>query len=510
MRYTLVRIVVLCLVLCSQLTQCANFVMFMAQTRSHVFPFLSIAHELEKYDHTVTFVLSTSMKKKLESEGINVEYIIAKSLDDPAFIESIAALSESQMTNYTGFMPIINMIKAANGQCHTFMNDQELYEKLKNEHFDYAIIDFDPIFCYEVLAYKLSLPFVFYYSLIDRIMHRSPFNPSFMPAFLTRFTDKMTFLERVVNTLVSILQLSIPSMPAFESLVGKYVPEKPFLSNIQLKHSALLHIINSDILMDFVLPVPPNLILCGGLSAGPVKPLPMHINKFMQLSKDVVVISFGSIINKFPKEILNKFVRIFQKMKHLNFVVRLGKVEKEMENVLFLPWLPQNDLLGHPKTKLFITHCGKSGIFEALYHGIPMIGFPMDADQPSNAAIIEDKGYGLSLDIVTFSVDELEEKIKTVGFSGPYRENIEQASEVFHSRPQMPAQRAAYWIDLVIRYGPKHFRPVSLDMPWYSYYMLDVYLFLIIVLSLVLYVVVITCKTCCRCCKTKHSKEKVE
>jgi UDP:flavonoid glycosyltransferase YjiC (YdhE family) len=51
-------------------------------------------------------------------------------------------------------------------------------------------------------------------------------------------------------------------------------------------------------------------------------------------------------------------------------------VEKEMENVLFLPWLPQNDLLGHPKTKLFITHCGKNGIFEALYHGIPMIGFP--------------------------------------------------------------------------------------------------------------------------------------
>jgi UDP:flavonoid glycosyltransferase YjiC (YdhE family) len=53
-------------------------------------------------------------------------------------------------------------------------------------------------------------------------------------------------------------------------------------------------------------------------------------------------------------------------MKHISFVFGLGDVEKEMENVLFLPWLPQNDLLGHPKTKLFITHCGKNGIFEAL------------------------------------------------------------------------------------------------------------------------------------------------
>jgi hypothetical protein len=53
-------------------------------------------------------------------------------------------------------------------------------------------------------------------------------------------------------------------MPVYENLVEKYVPEKPFLSNLQLKQSALLYIINSDILMDFVLPVPPNIILCGG------------------------------------------------------------------------------------------------------------------------------------------------------------------------------------------------------------------------------------------------------
>jgi hypothetical protein len=56
-----------------------------------------------------------------------------------------------------------------------------------------------------------------------------------------------------------------------------------------------------------------------------------------------------------------------------------------------------------------------------------MIGFPMGLDQATNAAIMEDKGYGLSLDILTFSVDELEDKIKTVGFTGHYRENIEQA-----------------------------------------------------------------------------------
>ena len=32
-------------------------------------------------------------------------------------------------------------------------------------------------------------------------------------------------------------------------------------------------------------------------------------------------------------------------------------------NVKFLPWLPQNDLLAHNKTKLFITHGGLNGTF---------------------------------------------------------------------------------------------------------------------------------------------------
>ncbi len=43
-------------------------------------------------------------------------------------------------------------------------------------------------------------------------------------------------------------------------------------------------------------------------------------------------------------------------------------------NVLLLKWMPQQDLLSHPKTKLFITHCGANSQFEALYHTVPMLG----------------------------------------------------------------------------------------------------------------------------------------
>ncbi len=55
------------------------------------------------------------------------------------------------------------------------------------------------------------------------------------------------------------------------------------------------------------------------------------------------------------------------------------------KNVKLLKWLPQNDLLGHVKTKLFITHSGGSSQFEALYHGVPMVMFPMFSEQHYNA-----------------------------------------------------------------------------------------------------------------------------
>ncbi len=41
-------------------------------------------------------------------------------------------------------------------------------------------------------------------------------------------------------------------------------------------------------------------------------------------------------------------------------------------NVKTFDWLPQNDLLGHPKIKAFVSHMGANGGYEAAYHGVPI------------------------------------------------------------------------------------------------------------------------------------------
>ena len=70
--------------------------------------------------------------------------------------------------------------------------------------------------------------------------------------------------------------------------------------------------------------------------------------------------------------------------------------------MMLMSWLPQNDVLAYPNIKLFISHCGNKGQYEALYHGVPIFGLPVFGDQIYNAAKNQAKGFGTYLNVVDF------------------------------------------------------------------------------------------------------------
>lgn len=69
---------------------------------------------------------------------------------------------------------------------------------------------------------------------------------------------------------------------------------------------------------------------------------------------------------------------------------------------------------GHPLTKAFITHGGTNGIYEAIYHGIPMVGIPLFADQFDNIAHMRAKGAAVELDFSTLKMQDLVDALNTV------------------------------------------------------------------------------------------------
>lgn len=36
-------------------------------------------------------------------------------------------------------------------------------------------------------------------------------------------------------------------------------------------------------------------------------------------------------------------------------------------NVQVVTWLPQNDVLGHPRTRAFLSHCGANSLYEVSH-----------------------------------------------------------------------------------------------------------------------------------------------
>lgn len=48
--------------------------------------------------------------------------------------------------------------------------------------------------------------------------------------------------------------------------------------------------------------------------------------------------------------------------------------------------MQKQDVLGHPNTRAFVTHCGLHSVHEGMYHGVPLVGVPFMFEQVSSAA----------------------------------------------------------------------------------------------------------------------------
>ncbi len=58
-------------------------------------------------------------------------------------------------------------------------------------------------------------------------------------------------------------------------------------------------------------------------------------------------------------------------------MIGIGLKGKLPSNVMTSKWLPQQDVLAHKNTKLFITHAGQSSFQETLCHKKPAVNFKL-------------------------------------------------------------------------------------------------------------------------------------
>ncbi|XP_044082137.1 UDP-glucuronosyltransferase 2B31-like isoform X4 [Neovison vison] len=282
----------------------------------------------------------------------------------------------------------------------------------------------------------------------------------------------------------------------------------------ELRGKAQIWLIRTYWDFEFPRPLLPNFEFVGGLHCKPAKPLPKEMEEFVQSSGEngIVVFTLGSMVTNLPEEKANVIASALAQIPQKVLWRFTGKKPDNLgPNTRLYDWIPQNDLLGHPKTKAFVTHGGTNGIYEAIHHGIPMVGIPLFADQPDNLAHMKAKGAAVSLDFHTLSSTDLLNALRMVINNPSYKENAMRLSRIHHDQPIKPLDRAVFWIEFVMRHkGAKHLRPASHDLTWFQYHSLDVIGFLLACVAAAIFVTTRCCLFCYRKFAKTGKKEKKE
>ncbi|KXN69083.1 glycosyltransferase family 1 protein, partial [Conidiobolus coronatus NRRL 28638] len=182
-------------------------------------------------------------------------------------------------------------------------------------------------------------------------------------------------------------------------------------------------IANSYIGLENARSLPTHIHPIGPILSGDTPPLSPELQTFMDTHNKVLYVAFGSLV-KPSQDLLTKLLRHFQRAINQGildgvvwglpntdfktfpktFKVDIAEyttaqiVEGTQDKIKILKWAPQQSILHHPSTKLFLSHGGLDSIYESANAGVPILVLPFLGDQPRNGVLVSENGMGDYID----------------------------------------------------------------------------------------------------------------
>lgn len=313
-------------------------------------------------------------------------------------------------------------------------------------------------------------------------------NPlSYVPQLGTRLLPGMDFGGRVKNLITWAVH---QGCRLYIERVAQRLRDQVgvSISNFDSINKAGIALYQTSWVLEFPRPVAPSAAMVGPLLPEPAATLEGELAEAVESSrKGIVLVSFGSIA-QISKE---QAQRIADAVGDLPGVTVIWKRSGEMpdrmpENVKVMDWVPQNDLLGHPRCLAALLHGGANGMLEAAYHGVPVAGLPLFADQWDNVLRAVEHGMAVMVDKDAFTAESLRGDLQRLLKDPSYRASAAGISRVLRDQPAPPVAQAADWIQYALRHDGAEFRRLpAAALAWFPNW--DVYAFLGLVEFLVLW-----------------------
>uniref|UniRef100_A0A1Y1M4S3 UDP-glucuronosyltransferase n=1 Tax=Photinus pyralis TaxID=7054 RepID=A0A1Y1M4S3_PHOPY len=447
------------------------------------------------YSHQVLF---QPLWRELSLRGHQVTVLTTNPINDPTLTNLTEIdLSSSFKILDDKLLEIINssqnVLKVMQLTIKTFhdVNDFQLQHPEvrsliddEDQHFDLLIVEYilSPMFYF---SKRFRCPYIGLLPLdSSNINYRSfghPAHPTLYPDMLMGIHGETSLLERVQLILFELFMVCIaPMVRGWEQeMAWNHFRDTTPVETIRAEISLLF--VNSDPVLHYNRPLLPSVISIGGtLARIPTKPLEKNVREFLDgASQGFVYFSLGSNVKSkdIPARSMDVILATFRRLPYkVLWKYELSDLPNLPTNVFISQWVSQMEVLGHRNIKTFITHGGVHSMQEAIFSRVPMVGMPFFVDQPFNVKKMTHLGVALSVDYKTMTVEELESSILEVIDNPRYRNRIEELADLAEDQPTTGLERAMWWTEYVLRHkGAPHFRSPYLDIPWYQYYLVDVF-----------------------------------
>nr|WIG62511.1 UDP-glucuronosyltransferase 2B2-like protein [Rhopalosiphum padi] len=356
--------------------------------------------------------------------------------------------------------------------CNIVYEQKGMRELLSSgkSNYDIIITETPSSECSSYVAFKLNLPMIYampspMITHIERTLVGDVSNPASVSHLMANHAVPRTFAQRLSN--VILLGFSLFTH-VFKEMELKKIDAQPYDLVEPIKPSLVF--MNTHYITDAPRPMPANVIPIGGIHLKTPRSIPNDILEFIENSPHgVIYFTFGSVVamSTLPDHIQNAFKEALAQVPQRVLWKYEGEMKDKPKNVMTSKWFPQRDILMHPNVKLFISHGGISGVYEAVDGGVPVLGFPLFYDQPRNIDNLVEAGMGISMDLSTVEKDELLKNILDLTNNKKYAKNAKISSERFKDRPMSPAESVVYWTEYVVRHkGAPHLKSHALNLTW--------------------------------------------
>lgn len=476
----LIRLIFTLLVMSKCIDSARILAIFPVPFKEHQLVYRPLIEHLANRGHHITLLTTDPIDLHVAGNGTLIERVRQI---DVSFVYNLPVLEDLNTISLDAKDMLRNIFTVMRKISEAELQHPSVQELIKGrDHYDLVMVEWSGVTLMNAFAHHFKAPLVGITNggafINAHEAFGNPNHPVGYPSIFMPFSEDLSLLQRISSVFFTIwyrLYYYTDEIPK-QNLIAS----RNFGSNIpnlfEIEQSADLLLINTYQALGNVRPVGPTTINLGGIHRKLTLGDEMRedLALFLAHSPEPIVyvnLDLDPVTDHYRLEKIIKALESLQATIVWNW--NQGQFVNTSTRIYQSYNLPQEEILAHPKVKLFITGGGQRNIEDAIHHRVPVLGVSYSTSLEHYLRQISKYEAGI-VSLIDFETQAtITDKLQDAFQLEIYQSNMDKLNRLLADQPLSSLERAAWWIEYVIRHGgTRHLR--SPQLSWFQYLMLDV------------------------------------